>query len=618
MKKTFGILFLILIFAFGMAWAEEDFPPPRDHAGVIGNARNHDAWGLGMFDVLELSEVDAQSTPPATTGYLYVKRTGGTSALYFHDTSGTVVQLAAGATTAWDDIGNPDANDTITFGTYTMKMTGANTATDNFTFDNTAAFGDVSVFKVEQKTGNPTDGTLVELILADTDPDFLSLKTAGVEKWLVDSSGNLTIASGSIVLNAGDLTVGGTLYESAIAPLIGNLTVNAQGAGTISVGNSSTGVINITGGGVNIGDGATDTLTITGIIDGDVTMDDGTTDSPKLIFKDSDDEQHEIYADQDTDDLNVECANADDSLAVTVGNISVGTPNANDISIDGGDLFVEDDMEVDGAAVFDGTAKFDSTVDINGAATLDSDVTMSSGLQVSAGRVWIGNGSTPDVTPGDDDLFVEGTIEVDGAARFDGAITATSSLNVASGLTVTSGASITGGLTVAGGLSGATTSRSFPVALLSAYCTDAAKMLGADQTETTPGVATRDNMPAVIWADNETSKAQWTFRLPSDYSTALSFRLLSSASSITTPSTVGWQIWVNKDGQAFATTAVSQTAVAMVGGDTSNEEVTLTVDATGLAAISSGNWISIDLWNTTTGNGSLEIKGIQGLYTAVQ
>lgn len=43
-------------------------------------------------------------------------------------------------------------------------------------------------------------------------------------------------------------------------------------------------------GDVDIGDAATDTLTITSIIDSDVTLDDGTTDSPALILKDATDE----------------------------------------------------------------------------------------------------------------------------------------------------------------------------------------------------------------------------------------------------------------------------------------------------------------------------------------
>lgn len=47
---------------------------------------------------------------------------------------------------------------------------------------------------------------------------------------------------------------------------------------------------------------------------------------------------------------------------------------------------------------------------------------LTAAFQANHGYVRIGTGSTPDVTPGDDDLFVEGTIEGDGAVRFDGAL----------------------------------------------------------------------------------------------------------------------------------------------------------------------------------------------------
>lgn len=92
----------------------------------------------------------------------------------------------------------------------------------------------------------------------------------------------------------------------------------------------------------------------------------------------------------------------------------------------------------------------DATADIIGVKVTSSDLTgdtatrvigfYSSGLdcalQADNGYIRVGTGSTPDVTPGDDDLFVEGTIEIDGAGRFDGA------------LDINAGADITGDLTV--------------------------------------------------------------------------------------------------------------------------------------------------------------------------
>jgi len=105
---------------------------------------------------------------------------------------------------------------------------------------------------------------------------------------------------------------------------------------------------------------------------GTITLDDGTTDSPKLILKDSDNEQAEIYQDQSSDDVNVECHDASDSLAVTVGNISAGTPAAGVITLNGGDLFVADDAEIDGTLAVDTDLDVNGTANISGLTTLGS------------------------------------------------------------------------------------------------------------------------------------------------------------------------------------------------------------------------------------------------------
>ena len=44
-------------------------------------------------------------------------------------------------------------------------------------------------------------------------------------------------------------------------------------------------------------------------------------------------------------------------------------------------------------------------------------------VEIQLYHLRVGTGSTPDVTPGADDVFIEGTLEVDGATRFDGALT---------------------------------------------------------------------------------------------------------------------------------------------------------------------------------------------------
>lgn len=75
-----------------------------------------------------------------------------------------------GGATAYDDIGDPDAAGSISFDdTETATYVTATTATDFFHVNASGAFGDISIFKVTQDTGNPTDGTLIEASTADAE-----------------------------------------------------------------------------------------------------------------------------------------------------------------------------------------------------------------------------------------------------------------------------------------------------------------------------------------------------------------------------------------------------------------------------------------------------------------
>ena len=134
------------------------------------------------------------STPPSGYLELYVN----SDALYVIDDSGTKTDvIATTSATAWDNLAVPDANESLDMTDYYTEWDFGDTDHDMLAIYFTGAFGNYSGFLLEQKTGNPTDGTLFELKLADTDPDFLSFATAGTEKVKIDSSGNVTLASGS-------------------------------------------------------------------------------------------------------------------------------------------------------------------------------------------------------------------------------------------------------------------------------------------------------------------------------------------------------------------------------------------------------------------------------------
>jgi len=153
----------------------------------------------------DFPEISAPSGNPATNhGWLYLKDNSGTSDLYFEDDGGTVTELTAAGSTAWDDIANGDADKTITFDDNEITtFSFADTNEDMMTVKGVGNFGDVSVMKVEQSTGNPTNGTVLEVVSADANVDPLVVSANGVANALVvNQSGNVTLA--------GSLTVGGT------------------------------------------------------------------------------------------------------------------------------------------------------------------------------------------------------------------------------------------------------------------------------------------------------------------------------------------------------------------------------------------------------------------------
>jgi len=82
-----------------------------------------------------------------------------------------------GGSTAYDDIGDPDASGSISFDAAEQaEYTSAFTANDFMTIKGTGAFGDYSVLTVTQDTGNPTDGDLLDVRTADAEDDVDQLK----------------------------------------------------------------------------------------------------------------------------------------------------------------------------------------------------------------------------------------------------------------------------------------------------------------------------------------------------------------------------------------------------------------------------------------------------------
>jgi hypothetical protein len=136
---------------------------------------------------------------------------------------------------------------------------------------------------------------------------------------------------------------------------------------------------------------------------------------------------------------------------------------------------------------------------------------------------------------------------------------------------------------------------------------------------TAPGIEVDDLIPGIVWADGETTPAQITFRVPVDYSTGGSFRVLATESDSTTPNEVDFSVYINSDGTAADAAATDQTTVALAGTTATADEVTLTV-ATDFAALAAGQYVTLNLWrdNTADGTGDLEVKGVVFRYSSAQ
>jgi hypothetical protein len=226
MKKFTWLLILIVIVMFsGMSYAEEDFPPPRDGEGVIGNARTSAAWRLGMFEALEMNGIE-YAWPAADGTATYQLTTDGSGTL-------TWAANAGGSTVAYDDIASPDANASIDFVTFTNTWDSQATAGDIFNIQATGNFGDISVVRIESKTGNPTNGTILEVVSHDANVDpLVVVDSTAVSVLVVGQAGTVAVTTVPAAADQFKVDATGTVAGDAInlETTDGGIMLNADGA----------------------------------------------------------------------------------------------------------------------------------------------------------------------------------------------------------------------------------------------------------------------------------------------------------------------------------------------------------------------------------------------------
>ncbi len=127
----------------------------------------NDLYVGGTLEVDGVPRFDATTISLRGITYTIPAADGGAGTQLTTSGAGVLSWAAAGGTsTAWDDIGNPDAHGSVDFTTFNNVLTGAATATNQHQFINTGNMGDVAIVYIEQMTGTPTDGKLLYLTAA--------------------------------------------------------------------------------------------------------------------------------------------------------------------------------------------------------------------------------------------------------------------------------------------------------------------------------------------------------------------------------------------------------------------------------------------------------------------
>jgi len=210
-------LFLVMLIALP-AFSATNVMPSKNHAGLIGE--NSKAWSKAFVDYLYLKGNTAfyflfTGIPSANRTYTLPDKSGTIAMTSDVSTAAPAINAVTGAA----------ADTTIAFTAYQGTFTSTLTNKDMFTFQGLGAFGDVSVMKIEQKTGNATDGTVLEVVSADANVDPLVVSSSG-------QAGVLTVGQGGTVDIIGATTITGALSATGVAAF-------GDGTGTFSVNSSN-------------------------------------------------------------------------------------------------------------------------------------------------------------------------------------------------------------------------------------------------------------------------------------------------------------------------------------------------------------------------------------------
>ena len=225
MKRFWKILVsLFMVAAFAtMSLAASDYAPNKNHSGFLG--KDGRAWYKTYSDYFYLNGGTAfqglmTSTPTAARTWTFPDKSGTVAMTTDVSTAAPAINAVTGAA----------ADTTIAFTAYQGTFTSTLTNKDMFTFQGLGAFGDVSVVRIESKTGNPTDGTVLEVVSHDANTDPLVVSSSA-------QAGVLTVGQGGTVDIIGAFGVTGASTFTGAVTTTGATTLGNNSA-TVAIDSS--------------------------------------------------------------------------------------------------------------------------------------------------------------------------------------------------------------------------------------------------------------------------------------------------------------------------------------------------------------------------------------------
>ncbi len=264
------------------------------------------AAGSTGFGYLRLDEQSSNpATAPSTKVYLFMDNTS-TPVLKMIDDAGTVTSITAGSgdNTLNDayDQGGAGAGRTITVDTGAVTMTNT----------------DADATSLLAVTNNPSssaagDGVVITMGSNSTG-DGIEFENTGSGSDIEGTANSWSVSKAGVAIFAG-------LTAATFSPV----AITASGT---------------------------------------FTLDDGTTDSPDFVMTDETDESA-TFTKVDSGYLTITTAAAD-GVSIRTGNLTVGNGSAGTAAMDGEDLYVDDELEVNGATTLDGAVSVTAAATFSG------------------------------------------------------------------------------------------------------------------------------------------------------------------------------------------------------------------------------------------------------------